>query len=265
MKFIRELFGARTLIANLARNDFKTKYAGSVFGIFWAFVQPMITVLLYWFVFEKGFRPQTNLLPVPFVLWLIAGLVPWFFFSDSLTGGTTALTGYVYLVKKVVFRIEILPVVKVISAGYVHLFFVGFAVLLFILYGFFPGLFLLEVVYYSVCTFVLALGISYATAAVACFFRDLTQIVNILLQIGTWLTPIMWDFNTMDLPGWLKLIFRLNPMFYIVQGYRDALVYHVWFWQRGTMTVYFWCFAIGMWVVGTGMFRRLRVHFADVL
>ena len=107
------------LIARLSANDFKTKFAGSYLGIVWAFIQPVITILVYWFVFEKGFKPAAihNAAgdQVPYVLWLIAGMVPWFFFSEALSGGTRALLDYSYLVKKVVFKIDILPVVKVVS------------------------------------------------------------------------------------------------------------------------------------------------------
>ena len=106
------------MIYKLAKNDFKTKYAGSYLGIIWAFIQPVITVLVYWFVFEVGFRGGSDSLPVPFVLYLVAGIIPWFFFQDGLTGGTNSLLEYSYLVKKVVFNISVLPVVKILYRVY---------------------------------------------------------------------------------------------------------------------------------------------------
>jgi ABC-type polysaccharide/polyol phosphate export permease len=94
-----ELVQNRTLIGNLAKNDFKTRFAGSYLGVIWAFVQPIVTVVVYWFVFTVGLR-QGRPSGHPFVLWLMAGLVPWFFFSEALNGGTNALIEYNYLVKK---------------------------------------------------------------------------------------------------------------------------------------------------------------------
>ena len=82
----------------------------SYFGTFWAFVQPVVTILVYWFVFSVGFRSNTDELGVPFVLYLVAGIVPWFFFSDALSGGTNSLLEYNYLVKKVVFNISVSPI-----------------------------------------------------------------------------------------------------------------------------------------------------------
>ena len=115
-----DIYKNRRLVAKLAKNDFKTRYAGSYLGIVWAFIQPVITILVYWFVFSVGFRSGTGDLGVPFVLYLVAGIVPWFFFQDALIGGTNSLLEYNYLVKKVVFNISVLPVVKIISAMFVH-------------------------------------------------------------------------------------------------------------------------------------------------
>ena len=152
---LHHLIGSRSLVWNLAKNDIKKKFAGSYFGVVWAFVQPVITVLLYWFVFEKGLNSKaTDLrtgIEIPFVLWLTAGLVPWFYFQEALNGGTGVLVEYSYLVKKVVFQIDMLPVVKMISALFTHLFFVAFTIVLFICMGYMPDWYALQVVYYSFC------------------------------------------------------------------------------------------------------------------
>lgn len=264
-----EIIHNRRLIFNLAKNDFKTQFAGSYLGIIWAFVQPVITVLVYWFVFEKGLRAggvNTKAgINVPFVLWLIAGLVPWFFFSDALNGGTNALTQYTYLVKKVVFKISILPVVKVISALFVHLFFVLFTLILYSAYGYFPDWYTLQIVYYTFCMMILVLGLVYGTCAIVGFFKDLTQIINIILQVGIWMTPIMWNIDAMDINPIIIQIFKLNPMYYIVAGYRDALINKVWFWDNLGLTIYFWIVTALIFGAGNMIFRKLKVHFADVL
>lgn len=263
------IYAGRKLITRLSVNDFKTKFAGSYLGIIWAFIQPVITVLVYWFVFEKGFKPtpinNAAGMETPFVLWLIAGMVPWFFFNDALSGGTRALLDYSYLVKKVVFQIDILPIVKVISSVFVHLFFLAFAVLLFALYGYFPDLYTLQILYYSVCLFAFVLGLSYLTSAVVVFFRDLNQVINIVLQVGVWVTPIMWNIETMDISPILKSILKLNPLFYIVQGYRDAFIGKTAFWERWELSIYFWVVTILFFWLGIHVFKKLRMHFADVL
>ena len=258
-----ELVKTQKLVTTLARNDFRTRFAGSYLGIVWAFVQPIVTIFVYWFVFSTLRAHAVR--EVPFVLWLIAGLVPWFYFQEALNSGTNSLIEYSYLVKKVVFNIDILPMVKLCSALYVHAFFVAVVVILYTVMGHFPGISVLQLLYYSLCMFLMVLGVSYLTSSVVIFFRDLSQIINIVLQVGVWMTPIMWNFDDLHLNRILQYIFKLNPMYYIVSGYRDSLINRVWFWQHPALTAYFWVFTIGMFVLGRRVFNRLRVHFADVL
>lgn len=263
MGLIRELYQNRSLIFNLAKNDFKTKYAGSYLGVFWAFVQPVITVLIFWFVFQVGFRSAPVQKNVPFVLWLTTGLVPWFFFSDSLIYATSSFMEYNYLVKKVVFKISILPIVKIISALFVHIFFIAITILLYALNGRYPTIHIIQLIYYSFCTFFFVLGLTYITSSVVLFFKDLGQIISIFLQIGMWMTPIMWNYTM--LPEKYRWLLKLNPMYYIVEGYRDTLINHVWFWNRYNQTAYFWAISIPVFLIGAIVFKKLKPHFSDVL
>lgn len=264
-KFImlpRELYRNKRLIYKMAKNDFKTKYAGSYFGIFWAFIQPLVTILLYWFVFQVGLRTN-NVNNYPFVLWLIAGLVPWFFFSDSLNSSTNALIEYNYLVKKVVFNISILPIVKIISALFVHIFFIIIMLSIFVLFQYYPSIYAIQIFYYTFCVLMLALSISYCTSSIILFFRDLGQIINIILQILMWMTPIMWSKDMIsDSFSW---IFKFNPMYYIIRGYRDALLDKVWFMEHLSETFIFWLTVGSLFILGMVIFKKLRPHFADVL
>lgn len=257
----------RKLMFSLAKNDFKSRFAGSNLGTIWAFIQPVITVLVYWFVFEVGFKAgQTT--GYPFVLYLVTGIVPWFFFAESLSGGTNSFIEYSYLVKKVVFHIEILPCVKIISALFVHIFFISFTILLLALYGFYPSLYMIQILYYMFCNIVLVTSLSYLCSAIVVFFRDLNQIINvIILQIGIWMTPIMWDARTMLGEGSLLFkVLKLNPMFYVVDGFRDALLYRQFnLFFNFRWGLYFWIVTLFIYTIGIFLFRRLRVHFADVL
>ena len=265
---LAELWENRQLIFTLSLNDFKTRYAGSILGVFWAFVQPVVTVLVYWFVFEKGLRAGSQAMggiQVPFILFLMSGMVPWFFFSDAWSNGTRGLISYRYLVKKIVFKINILPVVKVIASIFVHLFFVAITLIILWCYGYAPDLYTLQIIYYSFGVFVLALGLSYITSAIAVFFRDLTEMINILLQILVWATPIMWNIEGSLSDGLLKTILKANPMYYVVNGYRNALINKHWFWETPGLTIWFWVVALGLLGIGLLVFKRLRDHFADVL
>ncbi|CAI3633726.1 teichoic acid transport system permease protein [Clostridium neonatale] len=258
-----ELSSNKKLIWDLSKNDFKTKYAGSYLGIVWAFIQPIVTILVYWFVFQFGLKAGAPMPNVPFIVWFITGLIPWFFFQDSILNATNCMLEYSYLVKKVLFKISILPVVKIVSALFVHLVFVGFLFFVTSIYKFYPTQYTIQLIYYSLCAFCLALVLSYTTSAIVVFFRDLGQIINIFLQIGMWMTPIMWSYTIM--PEKYQWILKLNPMYYIVEGYRDAFINKVWFFERPFETIYFWIVILILFVLGVIIFKKLKPHFADVL
>ncbi len=262
----KEMVKRRRLIWDLAKSDFRKRFVGSYFGVVWMFIQPVVTVLIYFFVFQMGFKNAPPIPGYPYVQWLIPGIVPWFFISEALNSGTGCLQEYNYLVKKVVFQVEILPVIKVISCLMVHVIFVLIMVAVFLLYGTFPKVSWLQIAYYSFAAMVFSLGIVYFTSAVNVFFKDMAQIVSIFLQVWMWVTTIMWDPAMFaDHPAWLDRVLKLNPVWYVVNGYRDSMLTGNAFWERPGVTVYFWCVTAVLFLVGLKVFKRLRPHFSDVL
>lgn len=263
-RLTKTLTDSRMLLWSLAKNDFKTKYAGSALGIVWAFVQPVVTILVYWMVFEFGLRSSSPVEGTPFIIWFISGMIPWFFFSEALNNATNCFIEYTYLVKKVVFKISILPLVKILSSFFVHAVFLGFVLVLCIAYHTLTGLEILQLFYYLVCLTAFVVSLSFITSAFMVFLKDFGQIINIVLQIGMWATPIVWSSTIV--PEKYQFILKLNPLFYIVEGYRDAFICNgVWFWNKGFQTIYFWSLTALIFVIGAGIFRRTKPHFADVL
>ncbi len=266
LSLAKEIIKSRRLIWDLAKSDFRKRFVGSYFGVVWMFVQPIVTVLIYFFVFQMGFKSTPPIPGYPYVLWLIPGIVPWFYMNETMNCGTQCLQEYHYLVKKVVFRVEILPLIKLISCLFVHLIFMVIMTGVFLLYGVFPHVSWVQVIYYCVAASTFSLAIVYFTSAVNVFFKDMAQIVNITLQIGMWLTTIMWDPAMFEgHPAWLDRILPLNPVWYIVNGYRDSMLTGTAFWTKPGVTVYFWAVTIALLLMGLKVFKRLRPHFSDVL
>lgn len=260
--FLRELVAKRNVIYALTKRDFKENYLGSYLGIVWAFILPIAMTSIFWFVFQVGFNAQ----PVggyPFVLWLVCGMFPWFFFNDCLNNGTVAILQNSFVVKKVAFSIGILPIIKILSALIIHFFFVLLIVALFLSYGYIPDIHAVQVVYYLAALIIFSCGLTWLTSSVVIFFRDMRPIITILLQMGFYLTPIFWNLNI--LPEQFHVFITLNPVYYIVEGYRDSFIHKVWFWDHPGMTLYFWTVTAFVFVGGAVVFRRLRPHFADVL
>jgi ABC-type polysaccharide/polyol phosphate export permease len=260
--FLKSILENRGLLWSLTKNDFKQRYLGNILGIAWAFIQPAVTILIFWFVFQVGFKAQ----PVddfPFFLWLITGMFPWFFFAEALSNGTNSIVANNFLVKKVVFRVSLLPIIPLMTALAIHAFFICVMFTMFICYGYSPEIHWLQIPYYLFSLSVLLLGLSWLTSSIVVFFKDMGQIIAMIIQFGFWLTPIFWSMKMV--PEKYHWIVQLNPIIYIIDGYRNSMIYHQWFWNDINMTLYFWLVAAGMFIFGGLTFKKLRPHFADVL
>ena len=260
--FLKSVVQSRKLLWSLTKNDFKQKYIGNFLGILWAFIQPTMTIIIFWFVFQVGFKSQ----PIdnfPFILWLLAGMFPWFFFAEGLAMGTGSIIGNTFLVKKVVFRVSLLPVISLLSALAIHIFFIFFMFAMFIYYGYTPQWYWLQVIYYLFALIILLLGVTWITSSIVVFFKDMGQLVAMLIQFGFWLTPIFWAMKIV--PQKYHWIIELNPMVYIVEGYRNSMIYHKWFWEDMEMTLYYWTVTGILFIAGALIFKKIRPHFADVL
>jgi len=262
-RFLKHILENRQLLLTLIKNDFRKQYLGSYIGLAWAFIQPLVFMLVIWFVFQVGFRVAPSSGDMPFFLWLISGMIPWFFIFNALTSGTNAIIGNAFLVKKVAFRVSILPLVQVGSAFIIHASLIIFLVCVFLLYGFKPTIYWLQLPYYVLCAIVLILGISWLTSSIRVFVKDIGNIVAVVLQIGFWATPIFWNIET--IPEKYRYLIELNPAYYIIEGYRNTFIKGIWFWENINLTIYFLSISSILFVFGAVIFRRLRVHFGDVL
>lgn len=260
--FLLDIYRNKRLIWELTKKDFQQRYIGNYLGILWAFIQPAITVLIFWFVFQVGFKsmPIDNF---PFILWLCCGMFPWFFFCDSVNSATNSIIGNSYLVKKVVFRVSLLPMVQILSAFTIHLFFALLLFVMFIVYGYWTSIYNIQIIYYDFALVCLLFGLSLITSTLVVFLKDIGQLVSMCIQFGFWGTPIFWSLKM--LPEKYQWIFKINPMYYIVNGYRDAFINHKWFWEHELNSIVFWVITGLIMFVGVFLFKKLRPHFADVI
>ena len=265
-EFFRKIFLEKRKIFALAKNDLKSRYAGSYLGIFWSYFMPLVSILVYWFVFEKGFRavPPADV-SAPYIVWFMTGLIPWFYFSEAWSSSTNVLVDYSYLVKQMVFEVRILPFVRAFSAFFVHIVFLVILVIVMALYGLLPNVHLLPFIYYMICLIFLSIAVSVLTSVLMPFFRDLTQVISVITTLGFWITPIAWSYKDMQLSGIVLTILKVNPMFYVVQGYRDALLAPSFTWQSLSLNLYFWLFIGIVLSIGIVAYRRLRPHLSDVI
>lgn len=258
----KSVYSQKELIISMVKRDLQTRYAGSLLGLFWAIILPSVTIAVFWFVFTIGFKAKPNN-GVPFVVWFSCGLAAWSLFSEIVNGSASLVVSNSNLVKKTLFSSEILSIIKIISSLFLHMIFllILFGLILFQDVPF--SLYYIQLLYYLFCLIVLSLGLSWIISAINVFIRDTNHFVSIVIQVGFWGTPIFWDPLTM--PDKFQVLLRINPMFYVVQGYRDSILYNIPFWSHPGYTLYFWGVTLATLLLGAFLFTTLKPQFVDVL
>jgi ABC-2 type transport system permease protein len=246
------------MIRNLVRKDLRGRYKGSVLGFLWTFVNPLLQLGVYTLIFSTILPNEIE----DFYIYLFVALVPWIFFSSSLSGGCQAVLGQKDLVKKVYFPKEVLPIsyVSVCFVNMLFTFVIIFLVLLIAGYPFLgPQLLLLPLV--MAVEYLLSLGVAFISAAVTVYFRDLEHILGIVTMALFYFTPIVYPPDV--IPARLQPLFSLNPMSHITAAYRDIL-YDC---KMPSMRTLFYGFLLGVAVliIGYIVFQLLKKHFAEDL
>lgn len=253
------------ILLNLAKSDFNKKFAGSYFGILWMFLQPLATIAVYTLIFQVGFRSTPPIPGVPYVIWLIPGIVPWFYFQEAIILITNVFSEYSFLVKKMVFKVNMLPLIKLLSSLLVHFCFIIIMIIFFILFRQPLYINIIMIFYYSFALSVFILGIGFLTSSINVFFKDMNNIVAICLQFGIWFAPIMYDESIFESRARIvTTIIKFNPIYYIVTGYRNAML-HDGFIIDPILTIYYWTVTIIILIIGYRIFNNLKQHFSDVL
>ena len=216
---MNKLLDRAAIIFRLAAYDFKAAYAGSVFGSLWAVAEPLVTVAVYWFVYTFAFGGE-DVGGVPYYLWLSVGMASWFFVAKGLTSVTSVFQDYSYLLKKMCFDKRILPIVRAVSSLWTHLVFIVVVLILASLNGIFVNLIQLLSVVGITAVFVFSLG---RILSLLCGkFKDIKNIIEVILNVGFWLTPVFWNKDILNEE--IENFVLLNPASVIIEAYRAAII-----------------------------------------
>ncbi len=258
MKTIQELIAYKSMIGSLIQRDLRGRYKGSVLGFAWTFLNPLLQLAVYTVVFSSIMRSGIE----DYYLFLFVALIPWIFFSSSLTGGASCIFSQKELVKKIYFPREVLPIAHVTCqlVNMVLSFLVVFGVLL--VSG--KGINFKAVIYLPLVVLVeylLSLGIAFITSAFTVYLRDLEHILIIIAMAWQFLTPVMYGVDMV--PENFRPIFMLNPMTPVITAYRDILYYK----QAPHVSTLFHAVLLGLalLIIGWFTFRILKRHFAEEL
>lgn len=258
MQLFKEIYAYREMIFSLVRRDLKGRYKGSALGFFWTFLNPLLQLCVYTIVFSIILRNDIE----DYYLFLFVALVPWLFFSVSVSGGSSCIRSQQDMVKKIYFPREVLPI-SFVTSQFVNMLLSLLVVLVIVLLSGrglnFQALLCMPVV--MIVEYMLCLGSALIISSATVYIRDLEYLSGIITMAWQFLTPIMYSITIV--PDRLMSLFMLNPMTPVIVAYRDILYFGEV--PKLSTLIHAACVGMGLMVVGFLVFGKLKRRFAEEL
>ncbi|MPQ23939.1 teichoic acids export ABC transporter permease subunit TagG [Bacillus paralicheniformis] len=271
VKILKEQVTSFPLILRLAAYETKSKYQMNYLGVLWQFLNPLIQMLAYWFVFGIGIRKSSEMITgvgeVPFIIWMLAGLIPWFFISPTILDGSNSVYKRINMVAKMNFPISSLPSVAIAANLFSYFVMMAIYVIVLLAFGIYPNLHWLEYIYYLFCMIIFMFAFSLFNSTISVLVRDYQFLLQSVTRLLFFLLPIFWDISTQlgDKHPALLNVIKLNPLFYIIDGFRNSFLGGSWFFEDATYMLYFWAFTLLLLTVGAVLHMKFRDRFVDFL
>jgi len=263
LNFAEQTRVRKHLILNLVGRDLKNRYVGSLMGFFWSVIHPVVLLVCYTFIFSIVFKVKPFIQATDnFAVFLFCGILPWLFFQETVTRSCTSIIDNANLIRKSIFPSEILPLTLLISSLVTHLVGLGILFVVLLVMGMFSWTWIFFIVY-LLLLMVMLLGVGWMVAALQVFLRDTLQIVNVFMVMWFWFTPIFYSMDNQNIPEKLRLLLYLNPLSYVVRGYRACFLEHR-VPDSGELLILSG-FALAAFILGGLLFRNTKREFIDVL
>lgn len=261
---LKENFTNIYRIFSIARYELLADMRDSRLGLFWNFANPAIQVFTYWFVFGIGLRGGKPVNGIEFIDWMLAGLLVWFFISKCVTEGVNAIYSKVNVITKMKFPVSILPATIVVKELFNHLCMIAIIVTTFLIRGYDFSVSWFGIFYYTFCAATLSIAFSMCTSVLNMFTRDVKKMVNSCIRLLMYVSPILWNMDKLD-QLWIRRLLKANPLYYIVEGYRDCFFYHRGFFTYPHRIIGFWAVTIGLFILGSWLMYRFKHKFIDMI
>lgn len=270
MKTLKEIFKQhyewRSQILKLAKADIVKTYSGAALGWAWALIKPTITIFVFWFAFAVGLRQgSSDIAGHPYVMWMISGLVAWFYMSDMIGQGAGAIRKYKYLVTKMKFPVSTIPTFMGLSKFAVHLCIVVIVILIFGVAGFWPDRYIVQLPFYMLVMLIFFIEWSLFSSMLAAMSKDFQNLVRSFVTPIFWLSAIMWNIKSDWIPDWLQTVFLFNPVTYVSSGYRNVFIYKVWFFEEPKALLAMAFMILVMGILAVWSYKKLIKEIPDVL
>ncbi|CAM3942552.1 ABC transporter permease [Catellicoccus marimammalium] len=252
------------MIARIARYEDKANYQSHYLGLLWQYLNPAIQVGIYFIIFGLGLQ-RHGIGGVPYILWMLIGIVPWFFMSQCFTGMSRSIFSKIGTISKMKFPVSILPTINMVSN--LTSYFAMMVIVLIMLFCYHTpiSLYWLQYFYYVLCMFALIFSLGILNSTISVIIRDYHVALQSVNRILFYISGVILNINDKNYPPLLRKIFSLNPFNYVIKGFRETFVYKKWFFDDPIMMIYFWSFVLLVLIIGCHLHMKFRNRFIDFI
>ena len=254
----------RKQILKLAKSDLVKTYRGTALGWAWALVKPVVTIFVFWFAFTYGLRSGNPVNGYSFFLWLISGFAPWFYMSEMISGGAGCIRANKHMVTKMKFPVAVIPTFVSLSKISVHFLLMIIVVIVFMLFGHMPDIYLIQIPVYMFMMFTFFTVWGLFSGMLSAISKDFLNLVRSLTQAIFWMSGIIYNVDSINIP-WIRTILNYNPVTIVASGYRNALIDKVWFFEDTHMLCNYFIVLVVMVVLAIWAYKKLYKDIADVM
>lgn len=263
-KIISEHIRYSRTILKLAKSDLVKTYKGAALGWSWAIIRPAMTLGVYYFAFTVGLKTTSPAEGYPYFLWLIAGVVPWFYMRDIITAGAGSIRKYRFLVTKIKYPVSTIPTFVSLSHLIVNLILILIVMVIFAIAGYKPDIYWLQIPIYIAAMFLFFSVWSLFSGILSTFSIDFLQLVKSFTIMLFWMSGIMYDVARID-NEIIRKIMLFNPVTIIINGFRNSLIYKEWFWENVGETLNFILVFFVLLSLTVYIYKKLKEEIVDVL
>lgn len=261
---LTEIWQNLPIIRRIAAFNIRSRFADNYLGSIWDYLEPILYIGTYFIVFGLGMY-HGSVGDTPYIIWLLTGIVPWYFIQGSFHKGLTSISSQLGLLTKTKFPISVAPVMPILQE--VRRFWVmgAITVVVLFLFGEYPTITWIGIIYSLVAMFATALAHNLINSTLSVMIPDYKQAVNALFRLLFFTSGVIINIDAKGLPFVLAQIIKMFPFYYVINSFRDALIYNVWFFQDISYTLFFWLLTFVMLMVGSIVHLRFRASFIDML
>lgn len=269
IKVLKEQIDNFYLIRRLSLYELKMQNKNNYLGMAWEIINPSIQVMIYWFVFGtvRNRAPiEVSGVEIPFFTWLLAGFFLWIFFYQSVIQGSKSIYSRLRMLSKMNFPMSVIPNFVIFSKFYIHIIMVVVTIIIFQFQGFYVNIYYLQFFYFIFASFCLIFSISLITSTLSTIIRDIHMLLNSTLRMMLYLSGVLWPISLLaDFPFIMNLM-KLNPLFYLIEGYRASFFGTGWYFiEQWHYSLFFWLLVIILFLFGSILHVKFRRHFIDYL